>query len=89
MGYKRRGDRKKFCSNVQGTGDRNRPPWPDTMVSTYISYLITGGPGKKCRTNKLPPIRRIWERSKRVRRHQSIYPTNLPESFLLESILAE
>ena len=87
MGYKRRGDRKKFCSNVQGTGDRNRPPWPDTMVSTYISYLITGGPGKKCRTNKLPPIRRIWERSKE--RGNSSPLSNLPESASLESVSAE
>ena len=39
--------------------------------------------------NKLPPTERIQENTKRERRLQSICPTNLPESFLLESILAE
>ena len=41
------------------------------------------------RTNKLPPTRRIREMSKGERRRQSVYPTNLPESFSLEFILAE
>ena len=39
--------------------------------------------------NKLPTTRNIWERSKGERRPQSICPTNLPESFWLESSLAE
>ena len=54
-----------------------------------MSYLTTGGSGKEYRTNKLPPTVRIRERSKGEKRCQSIYLTNLPESFSLESILAE
>ena len=42
----------------------NRPPWPGTMVTICESYFITGGPGKEHRTNKPPPTRRVWERSK-------------------------
>ena len=74
---------------VRGTIDRNHPPWPDTIVTPCRSYLTTGGPGKEHGTNKLPPTRRIWERSKGERKHQSICPTNLPESLSLECILAE
>ena len=29
-----------------------------------MSYLTIGGPGKECGTNKLPPTRRVMERSK-------------------------
>jgi len=54
-----------------------------------MSYLTTGGPGKEDGTNKLPPVGRIQERSKGEKRHQSICPIHLPESSLLESILAE
>ena len=54
-----------------------------------MSYFTTGGPGKEQGTNKPPPTRRIWERSKGERRHQSTCPANLPESSSLESILAE
>ena len=49
----------------------------------------TGGSGKERGTNKLPPTRRIRERSKGERRLHVIRPTNLPESFSLKSILAE
>ena len=54
-----------------------------------MNYLATGSPGKECGTNKLPPTGRIQERSKGERRLQSICPTNLPESFSLESIFAK
>ena len=46
-------------------------------------------PVKECRTNKLPLTGRIQERSKGERRLQPICPTKLPESFSLESILAD
>ena len=42
--------------------------------------------------NTVLPLKtgRIWEELKRKRKHQPIiYPTNLPESFTLEPILAE
>ena len=54
-----------------------------------MSSLTTGGPSKEGETNKLPPTGRIQKRSEGERRWQSICPTNLPESFLLKSILAE
>ena len=53
-----------------------------------MTCLTTGGPGKEGETNKLPPTGRIQKRSGE-RRWQSICRTNLPESFLLKSILAE
>ena len=34
------------------------------MVTICESYFTTGGPGKEHRTNKPPPTRRVWERSK-------------------------
>ena len=52
--------------------DQNCPLWPDPIITTCMSYLTIGGPGKECRTNKLPPTRRIRERSKGDRRHQYI-----------------
>ena len=45
---------------------------------------MTGAPGKEPGTNKPLPSGRIQERSKEERRHQSICPTNLPESSSLE-----
>ena len=63
-------------------------PWPDKIIVTCMSYLTIGGPGKECRTNKPLPIGRIPERSK-AERSQSVSPTNLPESFSLESIFTE
>ena len=75
--------------SVRGNTDQNCSPWRGKIVAACMSLLTTGGPGKKHGTNKLPPSRRIRERSKGERRRQSICPTNLPEFFLLESILAE
>ena len=59
------------------------------MIVTCMNCLATGGPSKECRTNKLPPTRRIQERSKGERRCQSKCPTNLLESFLPESVLTK
>ena len=59
------------------------------VVTICMSYLTTGDPGKEWGTNKLPPMGRIQERSKREKRRQSICPVNLLESSSLESILAE
>ena len=42
----------------------NHPPWPGTLVTTCMSCLTTGGPGKKHGTKKPPPTRRVQERSK-------------------------
>ena len=78
-----------FYGFVRGTTDRNHLPWPGKIVATCMSYFTTGGPGKERGTNKLPPMGRIRERSKGEKRHQSICPANLPESFSLESIMAE
>ena len=49
-----------------------------------VSYFMTGGPSKEHRGNR-PPIRRVPEKSK----GDVMHPTKLPESSLLESILAE
>ena len=37
---------------------------PGTRVTIHMSYFVTGGPDKEHRTNRPPPIRRMWERSK-------------------------
>ena len=66
---------------VRGNTDWNCPPWSGKIVTACMSYHTTGGSGKKLGTNKLPPTKRIWERSKGKRRCQSICPTSLPESF--------
>ena len=50
-------------SYVRGTTDRNYPPWADKIVTTCMSYLTTGGLGKKHGTNKSPPTRRLQKRS--------------------------
>ena len=81
--------REKYSILVRGTTDWNCPSWPGTIVTTYMSYLTTGGPGKEHGTNKLLPTRKFWERSKGERRCQATCLTNFPDSFLLESILAE
>ena len=44
--------------------DWNRPPWPGTIVTICMSCFMTGGPAKEQGTNKPPPTRRVWERSK-------------------------
>ena len=61
------------------------PSGPDTIVTIHVSYFTTRGLGKEHRTNKPLPTGRIWERSK----GDATCPTNLPESFSVESILAE
>ena len=66
-------------SYVRGTTDRNYPPWADKIVTTCMSYLTTGGLGKKQGTNKLPPTGRIWERSKREKRCHSTCPPEMGE----------
>ena len=48
---------------------------------------MTEGPGKEHETNKAPPTLNNLGMAKR--RCQSIYTASLPESSLLESILAE
>ena len=82
-----------FCfvlsDNIRETTNQNRPPWPGSTVITCMSHLTTGGPGKECRTNKLSPTGTRKKRPKRERGCQSVCPGSLPESFSLESILAE
>ena len=53
-----------WAAGVRATTDRNHPPWPGLIATTFRSYLITGGPGKEHGTNKLPPTGRSQERSK-------------------------
>ena len=55
------------------------PSWSNTIVTTCMSYFIIGDPSKECRTN-------ITNQKNTGR---SKCPTNLPESSLLASILAE
>lgn len=62
-----------YNRNIMGTTYQNCLPWPDLRVTTCVSYLTMGGPSKECRTNKIPPIGRIWEKSKSERRCQSIF----------------
>ena len=51
--------------DVQGKQtDGNRPPWPGTGVTIFVSYFTTGGPSKEQGTNKPPPTGRIQQRSK-------------------------
>lgn len=57
--------------DVRGNTDKNRLPWPGTVITIRMicmSYLTTGAPGKKCRTGKLIPTKRIQEISKGERR---------------------
>ena len=44
--------------------DWNRPPWPGTIITICMSWFRTGGPSEERGTNKPPPTRRVWERSK-------------------------
>lgn len=55
------------------------PSWPNTIVTTCVSYFIIGDPSKECGTN-------ITNQKNSGR---SKCPANLPESSLLASILAE
>ena len=77
-----------FNVSVRGTADQNHSPWPGTIVDYLHELSDKRGPSNECRSDKLPPTGRIWEKSKGERRHQPICPTNVPES-LLESVLAE
>ena len=74
--------------SVRGTTVWNHLPWPGRIVTSCLSYLIRG-PGKQHGTNRLPPTRSIQKRSKGERRHQSVCPTNLPESSFMASILPD
>ena len=72
--------------HVLGEAHSLKPPTlAGTIVTMFMSCFTTGGPGKELGTNKPPPTGRIQERSK----GDAVCPTNLPESSLLESILAE
>ena len=42
--------------------DWNHPLQPGT--SNHLQYFMTGGPSKEPGTNKPPPTKRVWERSK-------------------------
>ena len=57
---------------------------PDqAVVAIWLSFLATGGPGKECRTNKLPPTR-IQERSKRE--ETPVHMSHQPPRILLSGI---
>ena len=43
---------------------REREPLTEITHAGWASYITVGGFGKEYGTNKLPSIRRIWERSK-------------------------
>ena len=53
-----------WCYRFGKHMDWNRPPWPGTIVTICMSCFTTGGPAKEQGTNKPPPTRRVWERSK-------------------------
>ena len=44
--------------------DWNHPTWPGTIVTIWVSYFMTGGPGKEHVTKKPLLTRKVWERSK-------------------------
>ena len=48
--------------------DWNRPPCPGTIVTIYMSYFITGGPGKERGTTKPSPIRSVGKGQKEMPR---------------------
>ena len=73
------------CHNVRRNTDWNHLPWPGTVVTICMIYSTTGEFGKEHEINKPPPTEKIWERSK----GDATCPTILPESSLLESVLAE
>ena len=74
---------------VRGTTDWNPPLWPGKIVTTCMSYLTTGGPGKECRTNKLLPTGRIQERSKRGDASPYVPPTSQNSSHWNPSWLSD
>ena len=69
---------------IRWTSDQNHLHWLGIIVSSCMSYLIT-----HIRNAELTSYHQTEEFRKIKRRSQSMHPTNLPESFLLESILAE
>ena len=69
-----------FNSIVRGTTDLKPPALARTNSNHLHELSKTGGPGKECGINKLPPTERIQQRSKGERRCQSVCPTNLPDS---------
>ena len=72
---------------MRGTTVQNHPPAPGIVVTTFMSHLTTGGPGKKRRADKLPPTGRIQKGQKET--PDTAYPSSLPGPFSLESVLAE
>ena len=72
-----------------GKHQLKQPILPGTTVTICMSYFVTESPGKEHRTKKpwTPGI--IQEKSKGDSSDQVTCPTNLPENFLLVSIVAE
>lgn len=68
----------KMSISVTGTTDQDHPTLARQDRFTCMSYLKTGGPGKQRGTHKLRTKVRIRERSKGVKGHQSVCPTNPP-----------
>ena len=66
-----------------GNTNWNHSSWPGTTVTFYMIYFMTGGPGKEQATTNQKNL------GKFQRKHQSLCPTNFPESSSLESILTE
>ena len=79
--------KEKMNISVTATLDQNGPPCK--IVTMSISHLTTVGLPNILGTNKVPPTRKIQERSKGDTGLQSIGPINIPESLWLESILVE
>ena len=62
-------------------------PWP-CIITACMSYLTMEGLNKEHETNKLLPVRRIWEGTKGGRGCQPIIcSANLPETLVLETTL--
>ena len=61
-------------------------PWP-CIITACMSYLTMEGLNKEHETNKLLPVRRIWEGTKGRRRCQSI-TSQKPLSWSLSKILS-
>ena len=61
-----------FYMCFKGRIDWNCPSWPRTILTIYISYFMTGGPGKEYGTNE-PPRSRIQELGRVKRRHNVSY----------------
>ena len=72
---------------VRRTSDWNLLPCPGTIVTTCVCYVKQEVLVRNA--EQATTARKIWKRSKGKKRLQSICPTNLPESFSLESILSE